>query len=193
MTFPDKRLTEIREETCKDFSMQKLINTIEHGWPDNKSEVPLACAAYFNIRESLSVIDGLVVRGDAVVIPKALRADIKKRLHSSHLGYDSMVRRARSTVYWPNINSDIRQMAAQCVTCQELKPKPTKTPLIQHDDGHLPWNKIGLDLFEIKGRNYLISVDYYSNFIEVDYLSTTTSAQVIRMLKKTIRSFWCTY
>ena len=40
-----------------------------------------------------------------------------------------MVRRARSIVYWPNINTDIRKMEAECVTCQELKPKSTKTPL----------------------------------------------------------------
>ena len=43
--------------------------------------------------------------------------------------------------------------------------------------------KIGVDLFEIKGRNYLVTVDYYSNFIEVVYLSTTTTKQVITKLK----------
>ena len=39
------------------------------------------------------------------------------------------------------------------------------------------------DLFEIKGRNYLITVDYYANFLEVDYLSTTTTKLVITKLK----------
>ena len=38
-------------------------------------------------------------------------------------------------------------------------------------------------MFEIKGRNYLVTVDYYSNFIEVDYLPTTTTKQVITNLK----------
>jgi hypothetical protein len=41
-----------------------------------------------------------------------------------------------------------------------------------------------LRTFEIKGRNYLIAVDYYSNFIEVDYLPTMTSSQMIGILKK---------
>ncbi|KAK3091320.1 hypothetical protein FSP39_018897 [Pinctada imbricata] len=185
----DERLDEIREATRNDFSMRKLINTIENGWPDNKSDVPIACAPYFNARDLLSIHDGLVVRGEAIVIPQSLRSDIKARLHSSHLGYDSMVRRARGTVFWPNINSDIRQIADNCVACQELKPKPTKTPLMQHDDGQSPWNKIGLDLFEIQGRNYLVSIDYYTNFIEVDYLWKTTSAEVIRVLKKQFARF----
>ena len=34
-----------------------------------------------------------------------------------------------------------------------------------------------------KGRNYLVTVDYYSIFLEVDYLSTTTTKQVITKLK----------
>uniref|UniRef100_A0A2C9LLW4 Integrase catalytic domain-containing protein n=1 Tax=Biomphalaria glabrata TaxID=6526 RepID=A0A2C9LLW4_BIOGL len=51
--------------------------------------------------------------------------------------------------------------------------------LIQHD---VPWEKVGADLMEVDGRQYLITVDYYSNFIEYDYLSTT-SQDVIRKLK----------
>ena len=35
----------------------------------------------------------------------------------------------------------------------------------------------------MKGRNYLVTVDYYSNFLEVDYLFTTTTKQVITKLK----------
>ena len=42
--------------------------------------------------------------------------------------------------------------------------------------------KIGVDLFEIKGRNYLVSVDYYSNCLKV-HLSTTMTKQVITKLK----------
>ena len=45
--------------------------------------------------------------------------------------------------------------------------------------------QIGVDLFEINDRNYLVTVDYYSKFLEVDYLSTTTKTtrQVITKLK----------
>ena len=49
----------------------------------------------------LSIVDGILVKGKAVVIPMALRPSIKRRLLSAHLGRDSMLRRARVTVYWP--------------------------------------------------------------------------------------------
>ncbi|XP_023933671.1 uncharacterized protein K02A2.6-like [Lingula anatina] len=82
------------------------------------------------------------------------------------------------------MNAEIKQLADNCEACQEMKARTSKNLLNQHDQGTSAWQKVGLDLFEIKGRNYLVTVDYYSNFIEVDYLSTTTSNVVIAILKK---------
>ena len=95
-----------------------------------------------------------------------------------------MLRRARGTVFWPGMAGDIKQLADSCETCQEMKPRNTQEPLKQHNDGDGPWQKIGLDLFEIAGKHYLIVVDYYSNFIEIDLLTTLTSARTITLLKK---------
>lgn len=39
--------------------------------------------------------------------------------------------------------------------------------------------RIGMDLFEVKGEQYLIVVDYYSTFIEFAHLRQTTSGSVI--------------
>jgi hypothetical protein len=50
------------------------------------------------MRDELSVVDGVIVKGEAIFIPKMLRAEMKSRLHSSHLGYDSMMRRAGNTI-----------------------------------------------------------------------------------------------
>ena len=54
----------------------------------------------------------------------------------------------------------------------------------QYSDANEPWQKIGLDLFEIAGKHYLAMVDYYSNFIEVDLLTTMTSVRIVTLLKK---------
>ena len=36
------------------------------------------------------------------------------------------------------------------------------------------WEKVGTDLFELKNKNYLITVDFYSNLWEVDKLPDTS-------------------
>ena len=129
-------------------------------------------------------MDGILLKREAVVIPQALRPSVKRRLHSAHLGSDSMLRRARGTVHLPNIASDIRQIADMCETCQALKQRNPPEPLRQHSNGDEPWQKIGLDIIEIAGKHYLAVVDYYSNFIEVDLLTTMTSVRIVTLLKK---------
>ena len=54
----------------------------------------------------------------------------------------------------------------------------------EHYDGDGSWQKVGLDIFEIAGKHYLTVVDYYSNFIEIDLLTTMTTARVVTFLKK---------
>ena len=46
-----------------------------------------------------------------------------------------------------------------------------------------PWQKVSADLFLFDQRPYLITVDYYSSFFEVDKLDTTDSRTVIEKLK----------
>ena len=46
-----------------------------------------------------------------------------------------------------------------------------------------PWQMIGQDLFTLDGKNYLISVDYYSDYWELDYLTNTTGKAVVEATK----------
>ena len=46
-----------------------------------------------------------------------------------------------------------------------------------------PWEKVGTDLFTISCRDYLVTVDYFSNFYEIDFLADTLSETVISKLK----------
>ena len=130
-----------------------------------------------------------MLKGEAVIIPKSMRNKMKIRLHEAHFGYDSMLRRARGTIFWPRMNADIKQLADCCSICQERKPMNQEAPLMQHAEGSTPWQKIGFDLFEMNGKHYLIAVDYFSNFIEIDLLTSMTSSRVIALLKKQFARF----
>ena len=70
-----------------------------------------------------------------------------------------MLRRSRGAVYRPKMASDIKEIAGTCKACWEMKPRNPPEPLKQHSDGDEPWQKIGLDFFEIAGKHYLIAVD----------------------------------
>ena len=46
-----------------------------------------------------------------------------------------------------------------------------------------PGQKVASDLFEIKGQKYLLVVDYFSRYVEVANLTSTTAQTVINHLK----------
>ena len=52
-----------------------------NGWPDTKEEVPLSVQGYLHFRDELSVQDGLVLKGEGLVVPKSIREEIKQTLH----------------------------------------------------------------------------------------------------------------
>ena len=59
------------------------------------------------------------------------------------------LRRPRGTVYWPGMASDIKQVADSCTSSEEMKPQTTMEPLRKRYYGDEPWQKVGLDIFEI--------------------------------------------
>jgi len=66
-------------------------------------------------------------------------------------------------------------------TCSECTKSqtPRAEPLIPTALPELPWQKVATDLFEWKGANYLLIIDYYSRWIEIARLEQTTSQCVI--------------
>lgn len=131
----------------------------------------------------MSFQDDIVFRGDRAAIPDAFRVDITHRIHSSHLGVEGCLRRARECVYWLGMNEEIKTFISKCDICRSVDPKQQRETLHPHDMASRPWAKVGTDLFSFHNKDYLITVDYFSNFWEVDYLRDTKSNTVIKKLK----------
>ncbi|XP_062523345.1 uncharacterized protein K02A2.6-like [Corticium candelabrum] len=106
-----------------------------------------------------------------------------KRIHCSHLGVEGCLRLARKALYWPNMNTAVRDFVSTCDICNSFQPKQQQEPLLPQKIPDRPWSQVGVDLFELQGTHYVIAVDYYSNFFEVDKLQDTCSTTVIHKLK----------
>ena len=73
MVASEDKLARLKDETCKDEVLQAVTAAIQCGWPERKSNLSAAVTAYFPFRNELVVQDGLVLRGDRVVIPSTER------------------------------------------------------------------------------------------------------------------------
>ena len=78
------RRGEIRVAIERVESLSCLKNTIVKGWPPNKDAVPNSMTLYFCYRDEQTVQDGIILRGERVVIPAATRPYIKVKLHAGH-------------------------------------------------------------------------------------------------------------
>ena len=178
------RISELQSATKNDEVLQKLGDAIHSGWPENRSLVPQELVPFWDYRDVLVSEDGLIFKGNRVVIPARLRSFMLSKIHESHQGIEKSKRLARDIMFWPGMSQQIADVVSRCPTCSTFKRKNQKEPMIGHEIPIRPWQKIGTDLFEIGNDNFIVLVDYFSNFIEVKKLSTTKSAAIITYCKE---------
>ena len=178
-----QRLLQIKHASSDDPVFKVLRGTIQHGWPENKKDVPLSIRAYYDFRDELTIQDQLVFKRSRVVIPASLRREMMSVIHASHIGIEGTIRRARDSLYWPRMNADLKEYVLKCEVCLTHRTTQGREPLLQHEIPERPWARVGVDLCELKGRTLLIVCDYYSNFIEVERIQTPTTLGVSKILK----------
>jgi len=174
----------IRTHTCADQTLQTLMQTVIGGWPDSKESVPISIKEYFSLRDEITVQDGVLFKGQCVIIPRSLRSLMLQKTHNTHLGAAACLRRARDVIFWPGMAAEIKDLVSQCETCNDFQSKNSKEPMMSHPIPQRPWETLSQDLFTHKGLDYLITVDHYSDYFEVDKLHSTTSVAVIKATQR---------
>lgn len=177
------RIEAMRRETLKDETLQKLTRTVTMGWPEHSANLESCLKPYFSFRDELTSHEGLLFKGDRLIVPSSLRAEMKDYVHSAHLGIDACLTRARELFFWPGMTGEIRQHVSICETCQSYGQSQMKETLQSHDVPMRPYERVGVDIMAFEGQDYLVTVDFYSNFFEVDKLPTSTSGMVIQKLR----------
>ena len=98
----------------------------------------------WKVKEDLYVADKPTFKGHQVVVP-ASRHYIAG-VEGCSLGVQKCKVRARSCVYWPSINSAIKQ-EIKCPACNTHCKASLKEPLIPHAIPTRPWEKVSTDYF----------------------------------------------
>ena len=101
-----------------------------------------------------------------------------------HYAIDKMNLRAKETVYWTGITEDIKNTYHQCQICAKFARSQQRETLQSVETPHTRWEQLGLDIFTLKGTQYLLTVDYFSWFPVVRKLKSFHSLSVIKTLKE---------
>ena len=179
-----ERLQELREATERDPLLKLLAKTVHEGWPKTIKDCPCSIQSYWYFRDQITCKDGIIYKGTRLIIPKSERASTLKVLHMGHYAVDKMSLRARETVYWPGINAKTSDTPITTVisvpSLQELN-KERHYSLIETPQ--TAWKQLGLDIFTLRNTQYLLVIDYFSQFPIVKQLQSLHSLSVIKHLK----------
>ena len=86
----------------------------------------------------MSVQDGLIFKGERVVVPQSCIGELLRRIHNSHLGVKGCLSRARECLYCPVMTGDIKNHVFTCEACREYERSQTKETLMSHETPSRP-------------------------------------------------------
>ena len=102
------RLTDVTEEllkseTKKDQTLTDLQQTITSGWPDDKQHLAPNLCPFWTFREELSTLNGIVYKGQQVLVAQSMHPTMLGKIHANHFGAESNIRMAREVLFWPGM------------------------------------------------------------------------------------------
>ena len=155
----ESRLEKIRDMTKCNETLQVLTSTVANGWPQYRNQCPEDTVPFWNFRDEIVVLNGVLLKGNRVIIPKNKQEEGLMKIHTGHQGNEKCRLRARDTVYWCGINADFDNMVKKCNVRQHNQPAQQKEELVPIDAIH-PWEIVGSDMFHWRDDEYLLVVDY---------------------------------
>lgn len=128
--------------------------------------------------------DGILFKGQRVIIPGILQKSVLEELHRTHIGITKMKQLARRYIYWKGIDKDIERISRTCEPCAKIKANPSKVPVHPWDEPKENWDRVHIDYAgPFQDHFFLIVVDAKSKWAEIKICrNAPTTASTIEML-----------
>lgn len=161
---------ELQEETAADPALEELTRFILGGRPTKKDLVAGDLKTLWNVRNNLSVVDGIILRGERTVPPTVLRQKLLELAHKAHQCVVRCKQRMRDMYWWPRMEAEMESRVRACEICQssDKSAKAIPAPLCPVPLLEGPWEKIAINIvgpFERAPKSCrfaLTLVDYFS-------------------------------
>jgi hypothetical protein len=199
-------LNNIKEEQHKDPDLQPIIKELSNPnlpfHPNSHSPFLLINDILYKCRSPIkNISERLTGLPYLLVIPTSLQQELLSWAHdhptAGHGGREKTLYRLLNRVYWKNIRSDVNKYVQSCDSCQKYKyPNQSSSSPLQMHIVHEPWHTIGVDIMgpfpttQRQKQYLLVVVDYFTRWVELFPLRTTTSNDIATILIDEIICRW---
>ncbi|UYV67552.1 hypothetical protein LAZ67_5001177 [Cordylochernes scorpioides] len=165
------------------FKLYKIIETGELPSSPNDDLIP-----YLKRIDDFTILQECIFLENRMVVPKSLHERVLQILHESHAGTNKMKMMARSSIWWPGMDSSIEIITKNCRTClsnESLPPQRTESwPKYAG-----PWRRVHMDYFNFKNKLFLLAVDSFSSWVEVSEVPSTSAYFCINFMRNCIARY----
>ncbi|XP_047501826.1 uncharacterized protein K02A2.6-like [Penaeus chinensis] len=149
----DLVLDKMRAAARQDLVYVKLLDKVTYGFPAKCDNLDSDLLPYWKEHDNLYHDEDLILLGPRIVVPSTLCREVLARLHD-HRGVEATKRRARQTVWWPGINSDITNVVRSCEPCQVLLSSQQQEPMMTEEAPTKPFESVSADFFTAATINF---------------------------------------
>ena len=180
-------INEIREASQNNRTLVAVSQAIiTNRWHENPCVKP-----YQRIKNELSDNNGIILRGERIILPSSLKSKMLNLVHEGHLGIEKCKSLLRRKVYWPSMDTDIEKHVNDCTSCIANSKDPKPEPIKSSELPEQPWAEIAIDFYGPvpTGEKLLVITDLYSRFPFIEYMRSTDADAVINRLNKLFTTF----
>ena len=112
---------ELLEQTGQDPQLTELKSAIARGYLTTQERKTLG-PQFEPVFTELAVVGGLVVRGDRILVPSALRDKVVCPIHEGHQGVTKTKEYLRTRVWFPDLDRMVEACIQHCHPCQVVTP-----------------------------------------------------------------------
>jgi len=127
-----------------------------------------------------------------VYVPKSMQNRVIAAFHSDelscHLGIRKTFGKLEQRVYWKNLRKDVQNYINRCMVCQQSKASRLPPVPATGFKAESPWDFITVDIMgpytkgSLQSTHILLVVDYYTRYVEIFPLRSTTAEVVVSKL-----------
>ena len=182
-------LDQIIKTTSQDPEIMSLVTWCTNG---TKSELPSKLSGYKAVSHELNVTsNGILLRGQRIIIPELLRSKIVDIAHKGHQGITKTKALIRSKVWFPNMDKMVEEKINNCHICQSIGSKQIYAPMKLSDMPDRAWQQVSGDFFGpmSDGKYWFVNHCDYSRWATVDEINSCSYECVKPVLEKLFTTF----